>query len=56
MTTITTITDEQIEALSTEAGSAGDLDQVAICDRALRGDESAKAECVRVIRDAEAQA
>jgi len=51
-----TITDEQIEALRTEAGAAGDLDQVAICDRALlEGDAEARAECARVIADAEAQ-
>jgi hypothetical protein len=56
MTTINNITDEQIEALSTEAGAAGDLEQVAICRHALAGDERAKAECVRAIRDAEARA
>lgn len=55
MTTIETITDEQIETLATEAGAAGDSEQVAICERALAGDDSARVECVRVIRDAEAQ-
>lgn len=54
MTTIESITDEQIEALCSEAASAGDLEQVAICERALDGDEAARHECVRVIRDAEA--
>lgn len=50
------ITDAQIEALRTEAGGAGDSAQVAICDRALQGDESARAECARVIADAQAMA
>lgn len=50
------ITDEQIEALSTEAASAGDLEQVAICERALAGDDAARAECALVIGDAAAQA
>ena len=35
MTTIDNITDEQIEALRTEAASAGDDRQVQICDAAL---------------------
>ncbi len=47
--------DEQIAALRSESGEAGDLEQVAICDRALEGDAGAIAECARVIRDAEAQ-
>ncbi len=55
MTTIDTITDEQIIALSQEAGCAGDLEMVAICERALDGSAAARAECVEVIRDAEAQ-
>ena len=49
------ITDEQIRALSDEAGQAGDLEQVAICERALNGDGAARAECGRVIADAAAQ-
>lgn len=52
---MSTITLAQIEALRTEAGEHGDIDQVAICDRALAGDASAVAECERVIRDATAQ-
>lgn len=52
----TQITDAQIEALRTEAGAAGDSGQVAICDRALDGNESARAECARVIGDAVAMA
>lgn len=43
------VTSEQIEALRSEAGSAGDLAQVVICDRALDGDFGARAECARVI-------
>ena len=42
--------------LSDNAASAGDLDQVAICDLALLGDEDAFDECLRVIEDAEAAA
>lgn len=51
---VTQITDAQIEALRTEAGAAGDSAQVAICDRAREGDESARAECARVIANAAA--
>jgi len=54
-TTLETLADDQITTLRTEAGSAGDLAQVALCDRALTGDTEARTECVRVIRDAEAQ-
>ena len=46
-------TDEQIEALRTEAGQAGDLDMVAICDRALDGDNDARWQ-VREVLDAAA--
>jgi len=53
MTTIDTITDDQIRALSDEAGAHGDLEMVAICTRALAGDAAAIAECVRVIQSAE---
>lgn len=49
------ITDNQIEAMSIEAGQAGDAAQVAICQRALDGDSAARAECARVIADAQAQ-
>lgn len=54
MTNIDTITDEQIEALRSEAGSAGDSEMVAICDRALAGDQGEREECARVIADVEA--
>ena len=56
MTTIDTITTAQISALRDEAGAHGDLEQVAICNRALAGDTKAIAECVRVIQWAEAMA
>lgn len=42
------MTDDRIKELRYEAGRHGDYEQVAICDRALEGDEAAIAECVRV--------
>lgn len=59
-----TVTDEQITALRDEAGEAGDLEQVAICEIALGTEPpteeyptraSAAAECARVLSDAAAQ-
>ena len=47
------ITDTQIEQLRTEAGQAGDNEQVEICNRALVGDTEARAECARVIAEAQ---
>jgi hypothetical protein len=44
-----TVTTKQIEELRDEAGAAGDMEQVRICERALRGSRRARAECVRVI-------
>lgn len=55
MTTAETITTEQIETLRSEAGQHGDMEQVAVCDKALAGSKKAIAECARVIADAEAQ-
>lgn len=52
---MSTITNSQIEALRAEAGEHGDLEQVAICDRAISGDDAAIAECERVIANAAAQ-
>lgn len=49
------ITNDQIEALRAEAGEAGDMAQVAICERALAGDMAARVECAHVIADAQAQ-
>lgn len=54
--TIDNITDEIIERLRDNAGAVGDLEQVALCDRALAGDAEALALCVEAIRDAEAMA
>ena len=50
------ITDTDIQQLKNEAAQAGDIEQVAICDRALDGDEAARAECAEVIEDAQAMA
>lgn len=64
MTTVDTITDEQIEALRSEAATAGDTRQVQICDAALglEPDYSliiehgrAREMCARAIAAAEAQ-
>lgn len=49
------VTTSQIRTLRDEAGTAGDLEQVAVCDKALDGDKDAAAECARVIADAAAQ-
>ena len=48
------ITDTQIRKLETEAGEHGDLEQVEICRKALAGDSDARAECARVIEEAQA--
>lgn len=48
------ITDSDIEALQTEAGEAGDRDQVRLCKLALAGDEAARRECEVVILEARA--
>jgi len=53
--TTAAISREQVRALRTEAAEAGDLEQVAVCDRALEGDSDAILECSRVIADALAQ-
>jgi len=47
--------DYEIEELRDEAATAGDSDQVAICDRALDGDADARVECARVIAVTAAQ-
>lgn len=48
-------TDERIQALSDEAGEAGDLDQVDMCQRALAGNRKARRACARVIAAGVAQ-
>lgn len=67
-TTVETITEEQIEALRTEAGVAGDEEQVALCRAALDYEpcgsafagqvkaaerNAARLACVEAIREAE---
>lgn len=47
---------DRVRLLRVEAGAAGDLDMVTICDAALEGDAEALAECARVVRSAEALA
>lgn len=49
------ISDEAIDTLRGEAGESGDLDHVAICDAARRGDAQSRAICAEVINDAQAQ-
>ena len=53
-TTLDTITDEQIKALSRGAAEAGDMVQVTICRAALAGVSDARRVCVAAINDAEA--
>lgn len=51
------VTDEMIEALRAEAGTAGDLDMVAICNKALSGKRGwllARHRCREVIEQAKA--
>jgi len=50
-----TITDEQLQALRSEAAAHGDEEQVAVCARAMAGDVEALDECARVIAEAAAQ-
>jgi len=45
----------RVQALRGEAVVAGDSDQVDVCDAALLGSMTARMECARVLRDAEAQ-
>lgn len=46
------ITTDQIEALKTEAGEAGDAEMVALCERALLGHEDGWVACADAIEDA----
>lgn len=48
------ITDSQILQLQREAAEAGDEEQVALCERALRGSQSARVACNNAIADARA--
>jgi hypothetical protein len=54
MTTTTTITNAQIEQLSSEAASAGDVAMVTICRKALSGNAKARRTCERAIANAAA--
>ena len=45
---------EYLAALRREAATAGDLAQVALCDRAAQGDRDAEYACVATLRDAHA--
>lgn len=56
MTNTETITDDQIRALRTEAGQAGDRKMVATCDAALAGSAANRRECALVIAEAESMA
>lgn len=47
--TESTIDRDDVTELRAEADKAGDSNQVAICDRALAGDDDAWAECERAI-------
>jgi hypothetical protein len=60
--TAETITDSQIQAVLRESTAAGDVAQVRICNAALyhinpraAARDEARAECARVINDAQAQ-
>lgn len=43
------LTARRINVLRDEAGQHGDTEQVALCDRAMAGDVSAREECARII-------
>lgn len=42
---------DRVRALQVEAGAAGDLEQVALCERALASDAQALEACARVLVD-----
>lgn len=46
--------EDVIRQLSREAAEAGDLEMVAICERALAGDELALEKCARAIENTQA--
>jgi hypothetical protein len=54
MTTLDTITTNQIHSLRDGAASAGDTAMVDLCNLALCGDQDALADCVEAIQAAEA--
>ena len=46
---------DRIEALRSEAAAHGDIEQVALCDRAIDGDVDALVSCIEVLETAAAQ-
>jgi hypothetical protein len=50
--TAATLTETQIDDLSAEAGTHGDMKLVAICRRAAMGSQRARAAVARILRDA----
>jgi hypothetical protein len=50
----TKMTDNMILALRAEAGAAGDVDLIAMCDRALEGVVSSRLTCAKAITEARA--
>ena len=44
---------DRVYALRDEAMAAGDVEQVALCDAALRGDDAAYARCIDALEDAD---
>lgn len=56
MTDRDVVTNDDIRALMTEAGEAGDLEQCEDCRRALAGDTAARQRCIDAIEDAAAKA
>ena len=53
--TETTITDDQIWTLRTEASACRDYHQVELCDHALGGHRGSRAKCARAIEAAQAE-
>lgn len=49
------VTSAQIRKLRSEAATAGDMRQVALCDRALTGEPSTRRACAEAIESARAQ-
>lgn len=47
---IATWDDVDLNAMRQDAGKAGDMEMVTICDSAENGDVEARAECVRVLQ------
>ncbi|HEU4727710.1 MAG TPA: hypothetical protein VFT22_07470 [Kofleriaceae bacterium] len=52
--TADTVTDQQLRKLRDNAGEAGDLEQVALCNAALDGDAKSRQACADAINNARA--